>query len=122
MSTSRNARLSILVAAAAGIQRDALVSLLHAQPNMTVIAATSDLAMVRCRVIAGEVQCIVLDGDLELHAGMELIAWLRALNPAVRCIVLADGAAQRLAFLRAGAADALLKGCLDEHLLAVLGK
>ena len=122
MSTSRNARLSILVAAAAGIQRDALVSLLRAQPNMTVIAATSDLAAVRDRVIAGGVHCIVLDGALDAHAGAELVAWLRTLSPAVRCIVLADGAAQRLAFLRAGADDALLKGCLDERLLAVLIK
>jgi DNA-binding NarL/FixJ family response regulator len=122
MTTLHTARLSILVAAAAGIQRDALVSLLRAQPNMTVVAATGDILAVRRRASADPVHAIVLDGALGSHAGEELIAWLRKNCPAVRCIALADGAAQRQAFLAAGADDALLKGCLDEHLLMAVGK
>lgn len=122
MRTSPNPTLSILVAAAAGIQRDALVSLLRAQPNLIVAAVTGDLGAVRCAVSAGPIQVIVLDGGLEPRASLALIAWLRQASPATRCVVLAENTAQRQAFLQAGAADALLKGCLDAHLLAVLSE
>ena len=120
MITPHFAPLAVMVAAAAGIQRDALVSLLRAQPNLAVIAVTSDLAAVRGSVLAGQVQVIVLDGALEAHAALALVVWLHHAQPSVRCIVLADSTARRTAFLQAGAHDALLKGCLDEHLLAVL--
>ena len=120
MSTLPNPTLSVLVAAAAGIQRDALVSLLRTQPNLAVIIVTGDLAAVRRAVNAGSVQVIVLDGGLEPHAGLALLEWLRQASPATRCIVLAANRAQRQSFLQAGAAEALLKGCLDAHLLAVL--
>lgn len=120
MSSSPNPTLSILVAAAAGIQRDALVSLLRAQPNLAVIAVTGDLTAVRRIVSAGSVQVIVLDAGLESRAAMPLIAWLRQASPATRCVVLADSTAQRQTLLQAGADAALLKGCLDAHLLAVV--
>jgi DNA-binding NarL/FixJ family response regulator len=120
MSTPPVLSLAIVVAAAAGIQRDALVSLLRAQPLMTVVAVTNDLAAVRRHVEAGAARIIVLDGGLELPAALHLVAWLRQSKAAARCIVLAESTAQRRAFLGAGADEALLKGCLDEHLLAVL--
>ena len=120
MSTSRSAPLSILVAAAAGIQRDALVSLLRAQPYFHVAAVTGDLAAVRSAAQSQQADIIVLDGGLQTDAALGLVAALRHMQPAVRCVVLADSAAQCRAFLQAGAHDALLKGCLDAHLLAVL--
>lgn len=121
MTTSPSPPTAVLVVAAAGIQRDALVSLLRAQPNLAVFAVTSDLDAVRRCAPTGRVQSIVLDGTLDANAAPALVGWLRQAHPRVRCIVLADSTARCAAFLQAGAHAALLKGCLDEHLLAVLG-
>lgn len=115
-----NQPLPILVAAPAGIQRDALVSLLRAQPNLVVVAVAGDPATVQRIVMEDQVHLIVLDGGLQGDAAMGLVAWLHQARPTLRCIVLADRVAQVLAFQQAGADDALLKGCLDKHLLAVL--
>ena len=119
MNISPSASLSILVAAAAGIQRDALVSLLRAQPNFHVVAVTGDLAAVQ-HAAQQQANIIVLDGALQTDAALGMVASLRQMKSAVRCVVLADSAAQCRAFLQAGAHDVLLKGCLDAHLLAVL--
>ena len=120
MTTSCDKSLSILVLAAAGIQRDALVSLLRAQPNFHVIAVTGDLAAALHGAQHQQANIIVLDGGLQTDAALNMVAALRQMRPAVRCVVLADSTAQCRAFLQAGAHDALLKGCLDAHLLAVL--
>jgi len=120
MNISPSASLSILVAAAAGIQRDALVSLLRAQPNFHVVAVTGDLAAVQHAAQQQQANIIVLDGALQTDAALGMVASLRQMKSAVRCVVLADSAAQCRAFLQAGAHDVLLKGCLDAHLLAVL--
>lgn len=116
-----NALRSIVVAAAAGIRRDALVSLLRAQPNITVDAVVDDIAAVPCITAAGKTHVVILDTGLEPEKTVSLIQWLRQNTPAVRCIVLADNTALRATCLQAGAADVLLKGCLDETMLAVVG-
>jgi DNA-binding NarL/FixJ family response regulator len=122
MSISPGAPLSILVLAAAGIQRDALVSLLRAQPNMTVTVVTGDLTVAQSVALCQQANLIVIDGGLQTDAALSMVATLRQMRPLVRCVVLADSTAQRRAFLQVGAYDALLKGCLDAHLLAVLSK
>ena len=122
MTTSRSKSPAILVLAAAGIQRDALVSLLRAQPNFQVIAVTDDPAAAQRAAQQQQANIIVLDGGLQTDAALSLVAALRQTQPAVRCVVLADSTAQCRAFLQAGVHDVLLKGCLDAHLLAVLCK
>jgi len=112
--------LRVMVAAAPGIQRDALVSLLRAQPNLTVIATADDPSALRRVLSTTPVEIMVLDGGILGSAGTDLIHWLRKEYPAARCVVLANRSAQCAAYKYAGADAALLKGCLDEQLLAAI--
>ncbi len=111
---------SVIVTVAPGIQRDALVSLLRAQPALTITAIAADAAAAQRAAAAGGSDAIVVDAGLAGDAALDLAGWLRRHQPACRCIVLVDSTAQCREFLEAGAQAVLLKGCLDEHLLAVL--
>jgi DNA-binding NarL/FixJ family response regulator len=112
--------LHVMVAAAPGIQRDALVSLLRAQPNLIIIATADDTSALRRMLASTPVEIMILDGEILGSAGTDLIHWLRKEYPAARCVVLANRSAQCAAYKYAGADAALLKGCLDEQLLAAL--
>jgi DNA-binding NarL/FixJ family response regulator len=120
---------NIIVAAARGIQRDALVSLLRAQPHLTLAAVADDAAALH-RLLQEELArtslvhptAAVIDAGLRGALLPDLIRSLRQEFPAVRCIVLADTANQCTICLAAGAQAALLKGCLGEHLLAAIGR
>ncbi len=112
--------LHVMVAAAPGIQRDALISLLRAQPNLIVIATADDPSALRRMLAVTPVEIMVLDGGILGSAGTDLIYWLRKEYPAARCVVLANRTAQCAAYKYAGADAALLKGCLDEQLLAAI--
>ncbi|MFN8470374.1 MAG: response regulator [Caldilineaceae bacterium] len=110
----------VMVAAAPGIQRDALVSLLRAQPNLIIIATADDTSALRRMLAATPVEIMILDGGILGSGGTDLIHWLRKEYPAARCVVLANRTAQCAAYKHAGADAALLKGCLDEQLLAAI--
>ncbi len=112
--------LHVLVAAAPGIQRDALVSLLRAQPNLIIIATADDTSALRRMLAVTPVEIMILDGGILGNGGTDLIHWLRKEYPAARCVVLASRSAQCAAYKYAGADAALLKGCLDEQLLAAI--
>ena len=112
--------LHVMVAAAPGIQRDALISLLRAQPNLIVTATADDPSALRRMLAVTPVEIMVLDGGILGSAGTDLIYWLRKEYPAARCVVLANRTAQCAAYKYAGADAALLKGCLDEQLLAAI--
>lgn len=112
--------LRVMVAAPPGIQRDALVSLLRAQPNLSVIAIADEPSALRRMLSATPVEIMILDGGILGSAGTDLIHWLRKEYPAARCVVLANRTAQCAAYKYAGADAALLKGCLDEQLLAAI--
>jgi DNA-binding NarL/FixJ family response regulator len=112
--------LHVMVAAAPGIQRDALVSLLRAQPNVIIIATADDTSALRRMLAVTPVEIMILDGGILGSGGTDLIHWLRKEYPAARCLVLANRSAQCAAYKYAGADAALLKGCLDEQLLAAL--
>jgi DNA-binding NarL/FixJ family response regulator len=112
--------LHVMVAAAPGIQRDALISLLRAQPNLVVIATADDQDALRRMLAVTPVEIMVLDGGILGSAGTDLIRWLRKEYPGARCVVLANRTAQCAVYKYAGADAALLKGCLDEQLLAAI--
>lgn len=112
--------LHVMVAAAPGIQRDALISLLRAQPNLVVIATADDQDALRRMLAVTPVEIMVLDGGILGSAGTDLIRWLRKEYPGPRCVVLANRTAQCAVYKYAGADAALLKGCLDEQLLAAI--
>jgi DNA-binding NarL/FixJ family response regulator len=118
---------NIIVAAAGGIQRDALISILRAQSRCAVTAVADDAAALR-RVLATEQvragaarrTVAIIDAGLRGAPLSELIRDLRLEFPAVHCIALVDTAAQCAACMAAGAHAALLKDCLGEHLLAAI--
>jgi DNA-binding NarL/FixJ family response regulator len=120
MSPARPALPAIIVAAAPGIHRDALVSFLRAQPDCTVAAVIGELPDLRRLAAAGDVRTVVLDAGLAGPAVVDLVRWLREISPAQRCVVLAGSARQCAACIEAGAHAALLKGCLDQRLLTAV--
>ena len=120
MEFRRQPSLHVMVAAAPGIQRDALISLLRAQPNLIVIATADDPSALRRILAVTPVEIMVLDGGILGSAGTDLIHWLRKEYPAARCVVLVNRTAQCAVYKYAGADAALLKGCLDEQLLAAI--
>ena len=120
MEFRRQPSLHVMVAAAPGIQRDALISLLRAQPNLIVIATADDPSALRRILAVTPVEIMVLDGGILGSAGTDFIHWLRKEYPAARCVVLVNRTAQCAVYKYAGADAALLKGCLDEQLLAAI--
>jgi DNA-binding NarL/FixJ family response regulator len=113
-------RSTIMIAAAPGIQRDALVSLLRAQADLAVAAVAGDAAALRRQLAARGATVAVLDAGLHGAPLPELIRTLRREFPGVRCVALANTTAQCAACTAAGAHAVLLKGCLGEHLLAAI--
>jgi DNA-binding NarL/FixJ family response regulator len=73
--------------------------------------------------MGGDVSAIVLDAGLAGPGGagvVDLVRRLRRDFPSLRCVVLAGSASQCAACSEAGAHAALLKGCLDQRLLAAV--
>lgn len=138
MGLRQKRRLQVVVAAAEGIQRDALVSLLRAQPDLVVAGAVASQGELQRLLhdlqtampgdpmsgdpIPGDrvPLTLVVDAGLAAPASGALLAWLRHTYGNLRCVVLADTAGQAAACMEAGAHAALLKGCLDARLLASL--
>jgi DNA-binding NarL/FixJ family response regulator len=123
MQLGRPVPPTIIIAATPGIHRDALVSFLRAQPLCTVAAVTGDLSGLCRLAIGGNVSAIVLDAGLAGPGGagvVDLVRWLRQDCPTVRCVVLVGSDHQCAACSDAGAHAALLKGCLDQRLLAAV--
>ena len=74
----------VMIVAPAGIWRDALVSLLRAQPNLLVSAVAESLPAARDLLTAVRVNVIVIDssvGDADLN---NFLSWLGAEHPSVR--------------------------------------
>lgn len=109
--------ISVMIIAPAGIWRDALVSLVRAQPDLALRSVTDDLAAARSELAQAPVHALIADiglgeGELAAFAG-----WLHANAPGVRCVVAVDAQSQQDGFRTMGVHATLLKGCLDEGLL-----
>jgi len=109
----------VMIVAPAGIWRDALVSLLRAQPNLLVSAVAESLPAARDLLTAVRVNVIVIDssvGDADLN---NFLSWLGAEHPSVRSVVAIDTQSQQPQYLAAGAYATLPKGRLNDALLRV---
>ena len=109
--------IAVVIVAPSGIWRDALVSLVRAQPDLALRSVTDDLAAVRSDLALAPVHALIADiglgeGDLAAFAG-----WLHANAPGVRCVVAVDAQCQEDGFRSIGVHATLLKGCLDEVVL-----
>lgn len=106
-----------LVIAAPGIWRDALVSLLRAQPNLAVCHVVSDPDTARVLIERGAVAIVFTECSADERPLLDFLTWLQDAHPAVRCVVAVDTRAQKAHCIAAGAYMTLLKGWLDERVL-----
>jgi len=114
---SRAAPVAVMIAAPPGIWRDALVSLVRAQPNLALRGVTDDLAAVRGDLTLAPVHALIADIGLGEGALTAFAGWLLANAPGVRCVVAVDAQNQEDGFRSIGVHATLLKGCLDEVVL-----
>ncbi|HHY54946.1 MAG TPA: hypothetical protein GYA08_05870 [Chloroflexi bacterium] len=113
----------VLIIAPASIWRDALVSLVRAQPRLCVGQVLDTLAAARSALTHTAVDVVIAEHGVGEAALLDFIAWLHMGGAPVRCIVAVDTQLQQSRYLAAGADATLLKGCLDEVSLqqAVVG-
>lgn len=103
-----------LILAPASIWRDALVSLVRAQPQLHVSQVLGDFEAARAALARSTVDVVIAEQGIDEPALLGFIAWLREAHAAVRCVVAVDTQLQQTRYLAAGAHATLLKGCLDE--------
>lgn len=103
-----------LVIAAASIWRDALVSLMRAQPGWRVSQVLDSAREAQSVLARSAPDVIIIESGNDESTLPDFIAWLHETHVAVRCVVAVDTHPQQSRYLAAGADATLLKGCLDE--------
>ncbi len=113
---SHTTRIALIIAPAS-IWRDALVSLVRAQPQLRVDHILDHFEKARAMLTRQRVDIVLAENGADAPGLLDFIAWLHDTQPAVRCVVAVDTQSQQACCLAAGAHATLLKGCLDETLL-----
>ncbi len=108
-----------MLVAPAGIWRDALVSLLRAQPNLLIAAVVDSLAAARNLLSMQQMDVIIIDNSVDAAALTDFLRWLGSAHPAVRTVVAVDTQLQQSHYLTVGAHATLQKGRLNDALLRV---
>jgi len=108
---------TVLIVAAPGIWRDALVSLIRAQPQFQVIAILDTVADARDAFARQGGDVVIAENNADERSLLAFITWLHDVHSGVRCVVAVDTQIQQSRCHAAGAHATLLKGCLDEKLL-----
>jgi len=103
-----------VIIAPASIWRDALVSLVRAQPQSQVSQVLDTFEAARSALTRTVVDVVIAEHSVDEPALLGFIAWLHETHAAVRCVVAVDTQLQQTRYLAAGAHATLLKGCLDE--------
>jgi DNA-binding NarL/FixJ family response regulator len=109
----------VMIVAPTGIWRDALVSLMRAQPNLLVSSVVDALPAARDLLSTTHIDVIVIDssvGDADLTG---FLRWLGSEHASVRIVVAVDTQLQQLQYLATGAHATLQKGRLNDALLRV---
>jgi DNA-binding NarL/FixJ family response regulator len=108
-----------MIVAPAGIWRDALVSLLRAQPNLLVAAVVDSLAAARELLCTLHIDVIIIDNSVDDGDLADFLNWLGSAHPTVRSLVAVDTQLEQPRYLAAGAFATLQKGRLNDALLRV---
>lgn len=108
-----------MIVAPAGIWRDALVSLMRAQPNLVVGAVVDTLLAAHDLLSTERVDVIVIDSNVDDADLSNFLSWLGSEHPSVRTVVAVDTQLQQPHYLAAGAHATLQKGRLNDALLRV---
>ena len=103
-----------MIVAPPGFWRDALVSLVRAQPRLCVSQVQDDLAAARATLDGKTVDIVIVDSSGDEQHLLDFLAWLGATHPAAGCVIAVDTQVQQARYVAAGARATLLKGCLDE--------
>lgn len=105
----RSGRVTVLIAAGAGFLREALVALMFALPDVTILEADNAVeAEGLLRVHRPDF--VMIDCALPGNHTMQLIYCIQENRPRARCLILVDNILQQALALRAGADRAPLKG------------
>lgn len=120
MAVTHNVPHTAMIVAPVGIWRDALVSLMRAQPNLGVAAVVDSLSAAQDLLPTIYVDVIVLDSGVEDVDLSDFLHWLGVEYPSVRTVVAVDTQLQQPYYLAVGAHATLQKGRLDDALLRVI--
>lgn len=119
MAVTRITQRIAMIVAPSGIWRDALVSLLRAQPNLAICAVVDSLPAAYKLLSTIQVDVIIIDssvGDVDLT---DFLRWLGSEHATARTVVAVDTRLQQVRYLAAGAQATLPKGRLNDALLRV---
>lgn len=119
MAVTQLSHRTVMIVAPAGIWRDALISLLRAQPNLLVVAVVSSLAAARDLLFTLHMDVIIIDSSVDDADLAGFLDWLGSAHPTVRSLVAVDTQLQQPHYLAAGAHATLQKGRLNDALLRV---
>jgi DNA-binding NarL/FixJ family response regulator len=110
----------VLLADDHAVVRHGLGLVLDAEPDLQVVAEAGDGRTAVERAAAGDVDLAILDVSMPGVSGLEVAAELRALQPAVRTVMLSMHAHPNLVreARRIGASAYVLKSCADRELVA----
>ncbi|ACB74569.1 response regulator [Opitutus terrae] len=119
---SRPAKLRILVADDHFIVRSGLVSLIHAEPDMSVVAQAADGAEAVALFTQHQPDVALLDLRMPVRSGTEAIEQIRRDHPHARILVLTafSGDEDIRKALRAGARGYVLKSSTGEGLIPAI--
>lgn len=107
----------VMIVAPAGIWRDALVSLLRAQPHLLVGVVVDSLPAARALLATAHMDVIIIDSSVDDIDLTGFLHWLGSEHATVRIVVAVDTQLQQSHYLTAGAHATLQKGRLNDALL-----
>jgi DNA-binding NarL/FixJ family response regulator len=113
---------SALIVARPGSLRDVLHVLIQTMPQVQTVGLASDVPSALQAAAEQRPVLVLVDANLSdrQDAASSAVRMLKAQEPAVRCLVLADDVHQRQAIESAGADVALVKGFPAGELLEVI--
>lgn len=104
------AGISVLLAADAGLLRNALQNMLSTMPQVTVLTITSDLPTTKQAIADYQPSVVLIDIDLLGDRIASVGEISRIVVPNGSCLVLANNKEQKVMAERLGAQHAVLKG------------
>lgn len=121
-TSARSAKLRILVADDHFIVRSGLVAVIHAEPDMTVVAQAADGAEAVALFAQHHPDVALLDLRMPVRSGTEAIELIRRDHPAARILVLTafSGDEDIRRALRAGARGYVLKSSTGDGLIPAI--
>lgn len=100
--------------------QNALLVLLHAQPDLKLVACTATVQVLLSLDLEQTPDLVILETDEQLERSEEQIGRIKTTWPGSSCIALIEESKERSLIQAAGADEILLKGAVPEQLLGAI--